>query len=599
MRRVSLTLALSTAFTSALIAVPSVSAPAAAAAPVAPRVHTVPLRGLDTAALAAAPAPEAEEVPAGTSEPAWRPVAMTGRTSSEPFSAVGVTWAQDPGVDVAVQVRTRAGGRWSDWTEIEVQANSTGDPGSPEAASPRAGSDPLYVGPSDGVQVRVDSGAVKPRDLQLALIDPGTSAADATAAAGPRTLGGAVAEAATPLPSYVTRAQWGADESLRNCDPRTTPTIKGGILHTTATGNDYTASQSAAVMRSMYAYHTKTLGWCDIGYNFLVDKFGTLFEGRYGGVSRAILGTHTGGFNSYTFGVSMIGNHDLVRPSTAMLATVEKVFAYKLGLYGLNPQGTTTYTSAGGSATKYPAGTVVTRSVISGHRDYSTKSCPGNYAYPLLPSIRAAVAARMGGSLPQPTTGTAATTVSLRTSPATLTYGRTATVSGRLATASGTSLSGRTVRLYVRKQGTTSWSLLATRTTSSSGSFSAAHAARTNVDYRATYAGSTNYAAARRDVRMNVAPAVSASLSASSVRLGGRVVLRGTVKPAHAGQSVVRQQLVGGTWTTLATNRLSTTGTYSFSVKPVSRGTKSYRVVKPADADHTTGRSATRTLSVS
>ncbi|MDP9354504.1 MAG: N-acetylmuramoyl-L-alanine amidase, partial [Chloroflexota bacterium] len=103
---------------------------------------------------------------------------MTGRAQSAPFSALGVSWLSDPQVDVAVQVRTRSGGRWSDWTEVDVQANSTGDD-SPEARAARAGSDPLYVGPSDGVQVRVDAGATTPRDLQLALIDPGTSPADA------------------------------------------------------------------------------------------------------------------------------------------------------------------------------------------------------------------------------------------------------------------------------------------------------------------------------------------------------------------------------------------------------------------------------------
>ncbi len=266
MRRMSTTLVLSTVLSSALVALPTVTIPASAAsaAPVAPRVHALPLIGVDAAELAASPAPE-EQVRASAAEratsvaPAWRPVVVTGRVQSTPFSALGVSWLSDPQVDVAVQVRTRSGGRWSDWTEVDVQANSTGDD-SPEARASRAGSDPLYVGPSDGVQVRVDAGATTPRDLQLALIDPGTSPADANPGAGPRTLGGAVANAAEPQPSYVSRAGWGADESLRSCTPNESSTIKGGILHTTATGNDYTASQSAAIMRSMYAYHTRTLG---------------------------------------------------------------------------------------------------------------------------------------------------------------------------------------------------------------------------------------------------------------------------------------------------------------------------------------------------
>jgi uncharacterized protein with LGFP repeats len=152
----------------------------------------------------------------------------------------------------------------------------------------------------------------------------------------------------------------------------------------------------------MYAYHVKSLKWCDIGYNFLVDKFGTLFEGRAGSVTRSVIGSHTGGFNTGTVGVSMIGNHDLVAPTAEQLRTVERVFAWKLGDAGLHPQGTTTYTSAGGSVTKYAAGTVVEKPVISGHRDYSPKSCPGNLAYPLLDEIRSATAAVVAESASLP-----------------------------------------------------------------------------------------------------------------------------------------------------------------------------------------------------
>jgi uncharacterized protein with LGFP repeats len=196
------------------------------------------------------------------------------------------------------------------------------------------------------------------------------------------------------------------------------------VLHTTATSNDYTAEQAPAVMRSMYAYHVKSLKWCDIGYNFLVDKFGTLFEGRAGSASRHVIGSHTGGFNTGTVGVSMIGNHDLVAPTSAQLRTVERVLAWKLGGAGLDPRGTTTYTSGGGSATKYAAGTVVTKPVISGHRDYSPKSCPGNLAYPLLGELRAATAAVIAASPPSP---------ALRVAPPALVATRSVTIGIRQA----------------------------------------------------------------------------------------------------------------------------------------------------------------------
>ncbi len=351
-------------------------------------------------------------------------------------------------------------------------------------------------------------------------------------------------------------------------------------------------------MRSMYAYHTQSLGWCDLGYNFVVDKFGTLFESRYGGVDRPVIGAHTGGFNTYTFGVSMMGNQDLVAPTAAMLATVEQVFAWKLGRYGLDANATTQYTSAGGSSTRYAAGTVVTKSVISGHRDYSSKSCPGNYAYPLLPQIRNAVAARIASTTPPPPPAAtkAATTLTAQTSPTTITYGAATTISGKLTTAAGAPVAGKPVQIYVRKQGTSTYALLSTRTTAADGTFSGTHKPLTNVEYAARFREDATYTASGRNARTNVAPAVSAAFSATSVRLGGAVALRGRVTPAHAGQEVVRQQLVSGKWLTLATATLTSSGTYSFSVKPTSRGTKTYRVVKPADSDHVTAVSASRAL---
>ncbi|MDP9405033.1 MAG: N-acetylmuramoyl-L-alanine amidase [Actinomycetota bacterium] len=511
------------------------------------------------------------------------------RTST--FSAVAVTWGVAPFVeDVAVQVRTRASGRWSAWTEIEVQANTSPDADTSEEPA-RAGSDLLFVGPSDGLHVRVDAGAVKPRQMQLVLIEPGVSPADRDATAPTtRTIGGATAFAAEPRPPFVSRAAWGADESLRRCTPSVASTIKGGILHTTATGNDYTADRSAAIMRSMYAYHTQSLGWCDLGYNFVVDKYGTLFEGRYGGVDKAVIGSHTGGFNTYTFGVSMMGHHDLVAPTGAMWTTVEKVFAWKLGLYEIDATGTTTYTSAGGPSTHYPYGTEVTKPVISGHRDYSSKSCPGNYAYPLLPSLRDSVARRMGTP--------AATALTLTTTPSTITYGAMTTVKGKLTTADGTPLAGKTVRLSVRQRGATTWAPLSTRTTGPDGVFEGTHAARVNLDYLATFVEEAEYAAAKREGRVNVAPAVSAALSRSTVALGSSVRLRGSVTPAHAGQTVRRQKLLDGAWKTVAAAEISSLGTYSFAVKPVFRGTKYFRVVKPADSDHVRGVSATKVLTV-
>ena len=126
----------------------------------------------------------------------------------------------------------------------------------------------------------------------------------------------ASAEAATGQPKIYTRAQWGADESIRlhECPggPDYSSTIKIGFVHHTVSTNDYSAAQVPAMIRSFYAYHVLGNGWCDIGYNFLVDRFGRLWEGRYGGIDKAVIGSHTGGFNRNSFAVSMIGDVHLV-----------------------------------------------------------------------------------------------------------------------------------------------------------------------------------------------------------------------------------------------------------------------------------------------
>ncbi len=136
----------------------------------------------------------------------------------------------------------------------------------------------------------------------------------------------------------------------------------------------------------MYAYHVQGRGWCDIGYNFLVDRFGRIFEGRAGGIRLGVVGAHTQGFNSLSVGVSMIGDFSSVTPTSQMMASVGRVVGWKLGMYERNPLGLTTVVSGGSN--KFPAGTVVRLSVVSGHRDAALTACPGNSGYAHLPFIR-------------------------------------------------------------------------------------------------------------------------------------------------------------------------------------------------------------------
>ena len=199
------------------------------------------------------------------------------------------------------------------------------------------------------------------------------------------------APAAATAPEIVTRRQWGADESWRSGRPDYAP-VKMAFIHHTASGNTYTAAEAPAVVRAIYAYHTRSLGWSDIGYNFLVDRFGTIYEGRYGGMKRGVVGAQMLGFNTGSTGISVIGNFAADAPPAAALASLEKLLAWKLKIHHLNPRGTARLTCD--ASDKYASGAKVTFPVIAGHRQANHTECPGNIFYPLLPTVRLEAAGR-------------------------------------------------------------------------------------------------------------------------------------------------------------------------------------------------------------
>jgi hypothetical protein len=189
-----------------------------------------------------------------------------------------------------------------------------------------------------------------------------------------------------PVPRMVTRAGWGADEAIVKDAPEYTGPTQIFFVHHTATGNGYSCSQSASIVRGIQAYQVRSKGWDDIGYNFLVDKCGNVFEGRAGGVGRPVLGAHTLGFNTDASAIAVIGTYDNVGVSSAVRTAIATVAAYKLGAYGSNPAGKVTMTSGGGNL--YPKGARATLWRISGHRDAGRTDCPGDTLYSQLPSIR-------------------------------------------------------------------------------------------------------------------------------------------------------------------------------------------------------------------
>ncbi|MFD3481954.1 peptidoglycan recognition protein [Streptomyces sp. NPDC058665] len=353
----------------------------------------------------------------------------------QPYSLVGVVWDDaEAELHGSVQVRSRSAGTgdWSGWQRLETHnAEHGADRGTAERESGtvRGSTAPLWVGPSDGVQVRVqadesqDAGSDDrpgreplPHGLSLELVDPGeapeqlpvkeTDASRGQSAGGGGDTGtdsgtGAVAGAAAkqykaPRPKIVSRKGWGANEKLRERGFGYTKTVKAAFVHHSATGNNYTCKQAPSVIRGIYRYHVTSSGWRDIGYNFAIDKCGNIYEGRAGGVTKSVMGAHTLGFNSNTTGIAVLGSYSTVNPPAAVTTAVARLSAWKLGLHGINPKGKVTLTSGGSN--KYQQGKKVSMNAVSGHRDGFVTDCPGNRLYGKLGAVRVSAAKYQGRS---------------------------------------------------------------------------------------------------------------------------------------------------------------------------------------------------------
>jgi N-acetylmuramoyl-L-alanine amidase len=145
-------------------------------------------------------------------------------------------------------------------------------------------------------------------------------------------------------------------------------------------------------VRAVYAFHVKGRHWSDIGYNFVVDRFGHIFEGRAGSITKAVHGAHTGGFNTDTLGVAALGTFTTPHPPAKMVTAIAKVVAWKMGQYAIHIGGKVTLTSAGGGTDRYKAGKKITVNTLTGHRTFGRTACPGNALWAKLSSIRKQVA---------------------------------------------------------------------------------------------------------------------------------------------------------------------------------------------------------------
>ncbi|OSC41532.1 cold-shock protein [Mycobacterium decipiens] len=323
-------------------------------------------------------------------------------TQDTPFSLVALT-----GDLAGTSTRVRAkhpDGSWGPWYQTEYETEAR-DPG------PRS-TDPVFVGTTNTVQIAVTRPIDAPVTQPPAGPAPNGSPGDglgyrpatkeqpfgqnisAILISPPRAPAGTHWTPPTGVtmpgqpPAIISRAEWGADESLRCETPEYDRGVRAAVVHHTAGSNDYSPLESAGIVKAIYTYHSKTLGWCDIAYNALVDKYGQVFEGSAGGLTKPVEGFHTGGFNRNTWGVAMIGNFDDVAPTPIQIRAVGRLLGWRLGMDEVDPKSMVDLQSAGSSYTTFPGGAIARLPAIFTHRDVGNTDCPGNAAYAVMDEIR-------------------------------------------------------------------------------------------------------------------------------------------------------------------------------------------------------------------
>jgi len=310
-------------------------------------------------------------------------VEQSGMERSElTFSAIG---ASAPLHVTGLAVRTSPDGRnWSMWEPMTFLTAEDGpDRGAGEPRHTlRQHTTLLWVGEASHLQLLVDNGS--PADIDVTVIDtlglnngPSVQAPD-----DPEQLH----DLEEPqLLDIVTREQWGADETA-GFATRTAEQVHMAVIHHTAhtsdpvRANSYTPEEAPALIRAMHSYHTRQLGWADIGYNILIDRFGTIYEGRKGGFVNGVVGAHAAGFNTGSFGVAVIGNFVDEQAPEPALEALTNVVAVKSSIHNVDPARTT---NKMGNGTQRPT--------VIGHRDVSSTACPG-MIHAFLPELRAQAA---------------------------------------------------------------------------------------------------------------------------------------------------------------------------------------------------------------
>jgi hypothetical protein len=453
------------------------------------------------------------------------------------FDLAGLRWSRAGGYSAQIRTRLRSRGRWTRWTPL------------PASHGALKGTDPVYTGAADELQLR-SRGSASGLKVRFVKTTPQPLRARAAQATG--------------APAIVPRADWGADQ----VPPRTDPgygVVQAAFVHHTVTAVDYAPEESAAIVLGIARYHRDSNGWNDIGYNFLVDRYGVIFEGRAGGVQAAVIGAQAQGWNSVSTGIACLGTFTNLPLDAPAMESLARLIGWKLSLHGVPVQGTVTLESGGGETNRYPAGQLVAFERISGHRDGCETSCPGEQLYAQLPDLRAR-AARYSHPV-------SAITVKASSQKG----ARPTSVSGVLRFADGSSPAGATLGVEYMAAGS-AWTQVTTTACGIDGNWSASVQLPASGQVRAVFAGdATRGRLESAPVAIKVVPSMSLTSDKRRAKAGTAFAIAGTLAPGQPLVQCLLERQVGKRWVTVQRKRIAVRdGRFQTKVRPKKAGL--YRV---------------------
>jgi N-acetylmuramoyl-L-alanine amidase-like protein len=475
------------------------------------------------------------------------------------FDLIGVRWARGSHAEVQMRARPHRGA-WTKWVRLHDAADHA-----PDGGRGLAGTDPAFTGAADEFQLRLRGTPRRARVVFVRALPTATLARRLSRRLTRRRGAAARAAQAGAPPAMIMRDAWGA-AAVPPREPPQYAAVHMAFVHHTVSANDYGPEDSAGIVLGIARYHRNTNGWNDIGYNFLVDKYGQIFEGRAGGIDQPVVGAQAQGWNSNSTGVATIGDFQTIALTPEGIDAVARIIGWKLTVHGVPTEGEVVVTSAGGETNKYPAGTPVTFQRISGHRDGNGTACPGGSLYAQLPQIRA-LATQYAG----PTTGLSVS------APREVRGLEPVDVTGVLRFPDGTSANGVPISLEFEAVGAY-WEPMATVVCAADGSWRTLVTFPETGKVRAVFAGD----AARGRLeslprRVTVLARLSAKLGRRRVRFGKSFSLSGTAEPADTVR-IVLQRRGRRRWIRERTRTLRVrSGKFKMRLRPRARGR--YRVI--------------------